>query len=790
MTMGGTSQTSTEARDSKRSEDATERELVPRLAVNQTSSNKASAGCAGVLQALDLLYWDAADAADAAVVEAREEIIDELIALLNQVMLYIIIVHSSTTEGFNLLFNDKIEESTRELSKHNNAFGKTGLGIILFLQAALGMEDGMMERAQDQLLQAEKAADSAKRECSNAKHNKTRFASAAPYVWLITRTKQQPNSSSQELLVAANVIGQSMTQILTESSVEMIKAIYKLNRSYKLYNNSFLTVFPGGAASLPDTPIASPSLSRQQSTQTLNKPAPPKPQKSFLAKKFGSFLGGAGGGTNTAQITTPQPPSDEVEEFVMSGACFGFGLFGLVFSLMPPKLKKLINVFGFKSDRKEALKALSLSASYKDVHSSFAALTLLFYTSSTLLLAGWNADSENDMRMFEKILKSCEERYPDGTLWTLNRAKLERINGNADKALEILGSTLNKDGGFPQAEVIIVFEYAWLLLAENRYQDSAQYFLHLMKLNSWSHATYTLLAAGCHLSHAQEVPSLLNAKKLGGRNMPMEDFAQRKIAFWKRKHERRVGACAKQGISVDPERWDLAIKISPADEMACFWNSYGKITRHAAIKHMESLCQLTPAPLIETHLVDMTKAEGSAGAGAGTMEDLDTLDEKAVRCLLLGILHRAIGELALSRRYLDECVSYRGQITDDTWAPAFAAYELAVLELNECDRLTAKSRSDSGTPDSSAASFSTAREGEDAEGEKAEKAETDEKTVEPSNAKTSKDIWKRGIDASEKHLALVASGEFGTTYDLEGRQGTRMYLLKDEIQTKKAQMEL
>lgn len=107
----------------------------------------------------------------------------------------------------------------------------------------------------------------------------------------------------------------------------------------------------------------------------------------------------------------------------MSGACFGFGLFGLVFSLMPPKLfviilripcrahvfsrKKLINVFGFKSDRKGALKALALSASYKDVHSSFAALALLFYTSSTLLLAGWNADSEHDMRMFENILKRC-----------------------------------------------------------------------------------------------------------------------------------------------------------------------------------------------------------------------------------------------------------------------------------------------------------------------------------------------------------------------------------------------
>ena len=65
--------------------------------------------------------------------------------------------------------------------------------------------------------------------------------------------------------------------------------------------------------------------------------------------------------------------------------------------------------------------------------------------------------------------QSHNQRHPEGTLWTLNRAKLERINGNADKALEILGSTLKKDGGFPQAEVIIVFEYAWLLLAENKW---------------------------------------------------------------------------------------------------------------------------------------------------------------------------------------------------------------------------------------------------------------------------------------------------------------------------------
>lgn len=175
--------------------------------------------------------------------------------------------------------------------------------------------------------------------------------------------------------------------------------------------------------------------------------------------------------------------------------------------------------------------------------------------------------------------------------------------------------------------------------------------------------------------------------------------------------------------------------------MACFWNSYGRITKEAALKHMSALCKLTPAPEIPTHLIDL-EPKGDDDE----IDDLDTPDEIAVRYLLLGILHRAIGELDLSRRYLDECVSYRGKATDDTWAPAFAAYELAVLELNVGDQQTS-----SETP----------------------------------NAKS---IWKNAIGASEKHLALVASGEFGPTYDLEGRQGTRCYLLKDEIQTKKTQL--
>lgn len=44
----------------------------------------------------------------------------------------------AATKGFNLLFNDEIQSASAELSNVNNAFGRTGSGIILFLQAALG----------------------------------------------------------------------------------------------------------------------------------------------------------------------------------------------------------------------------------------------------------------------------------------------------------------------------------------------------------------------------------------------------------------------------------------------------------------------------------------------------------------------------------------------------------------------------------------------------------------------------------------------------------------------------
>jgi hypothetical protein len=63
--------------------------------------------------------------------------------------------------------------------------------------------------------------------------------------------------------------------------------------------------------------------------------------------------------------------------------------------------------------------------------------------------------------------------------------------------------------------------------------------------------------------------------------------------------------------------------------------------------------------------------------------DLDTPDERALRALLLGIMHRTLRLYASARALLEAA---RGaQLKVSTWIPGIALFELAVTDLKEAD---------------------------------------------------------------------------------------------------------
>lgn len=84
---------------------------------------------------------------------------------------------------------------------------------------------------------------------------------------------------------------------------------------------------------------------------------------------------------------SPAWAGDPLTTLVISGAAFGYGLFGLIFSILPPKTRKLISWFGFSnSNRQAALKLLTVAASTgTDVHGYFASLSLLTFYCVVLL---------------------------------------------------------------------------------------------------------------------------------------------------------------------------------------------------------------------------------------------------------------------------------------------------------------------------------------------------------------------------------------------------------------------
>ena len=77
-------------------------------------------------------------------------------------------------------------------------------------------------------------------------------------------------------------------------------------------------------------------------------------------------------------LQAPEVPSTPIqmldhEDTRLRGAVyFGYGLMNIVMSLIPPKLMKLANLFGFRGDRRVGLEALEYACNSQDIKAPLA----------------------------------------------------------------------------------------------------------------------------------------------------------------------------------------------------------------------------------------------------------------------------------------------------------------------------------------------------------------------------------------------------------------------------------
>ncbi|CAE6423036.1 unnamed protein product [Rhizoctonia solani] len=653
----------------------------------------------------------------------------------------------AASNGFKLMLNDDVDGAKKLFGEGNSAFHLLGLGVIDFLKAALGMEEDLMPGAVKSLTDAEAGSKAAAKSVRLAKGN-------VP--------SRYPVGLEHEICQADATVLLGLTQALSESYMGYLQCMYSLNSAHGKFSKMYKQVFPHGLGSY-GTPAQTPSVSRKPSAANVAASTPvsgiqtPASGTSSAASSIMNGKTGAstpvmpvskpvGGGflsRLTSKVTQSTPtlpvtpvdsgvtvPEGPIEELIVAGAAFGYGLFNLVFSLLPNKVKKVVGFLGYQSDRRLGLEALHVAAGVEND------LVLMTYNGVILLLTGWQADEERIVRQYREMLISVEGKYPHGSLWILNRAKLERMTGHPEKAIEILrgGLSPSRPIKFQQADALLMFELSWTLLADRQYEDAATSFLRIIEMNSWSHATYTYIAAGCYLALAKDkpefkakaralfdsIPKLLDRKKIGGKDLPTEVFIQKKIDFYKRKHIRRAGPGTENDY-VD------SIFISPAEELAIFWNTHCRITPTIAQAHIDNLVALSP-PVI--YGPNSTSGEDNRNP------ELDTVDELVVRDLLLGILYRAIGDYALSRKYL-EAVPLKETEVEGKWTGQVAKFELAVLDLRQVAH-------------------------------------------EPNSAR---DKWQAALKAATAHLDQAAARS-NANVDLSSRLDSRIVLLRDEIEVK------
>ncbi|KAH0826932.1 hypothetical protein J3R83DRAFT_4555 [Lanmaoa asiatica] len=587
------------------------------------------------------------------------------------------------SEGFDLLFANNLVGAIDLFSDnryHGSPFHLMGLGVCAFLKAALGMEPELMEDA-TQCLESSQAG--AKKYMKLAKSCKPLHRFTPGIEWEVLHTD------------AVLLLG--LTHALSISFLMGICLLVLANASL---SRLFKTLYPNELDEYP-TPGHTPTPSRKGSIHSVRSSAAPQARPSGFLARWG-FVSSPSAPPTLG--TKNNPPNGAIEELILSGAAFGELLIARTFLTSSFYLRTVVGFLGYSHDRQLALRALAVSAARSDVHAVFAGLVLMTYYGVILLMAGYQADEEHIVRQYKGIVNKVSVRYPKGTLWILNKAKIQRMTRDAEGAIETLREGLAPDRPetFPQADALVcclsllfkgqlniglgmqlAFELAWTLLGFRRYEECAEIFLELMEMNSWSHATYLFIAAGCHVSSGRldEAQSLLDRipRSIDNRRrvMPTEVFIQKKLEFYKRKQIRRGG---------DPDHYVEAIRISPAEGLSySFWNTHAHVDQVTALAHIEELSTFTPPVGIGSkHML----AEPTLLAN--DILDLDTPDELAIRSLILGIVHRTIGDYVTARTLLDDALKHGTNVEISTWVNAVAYFEIAVLEMKDGERKAAE----------------------------------------------------------------------------------------------------
>lgn len=553
-----------------------------------------------------------------------------------------------------------------------NDSNKLARAVILFIEAVLGFEQDTIRLAVDALYEAEQAS--------------SRDRTRNQRVGIPTSSKYPPGTEYALTSAESHLMG-AITLLLTESMLDSAKALFKLRKAYqildelnRLVNEPKCTTLKS-SASMATLVSAAPMKSVESNFDPAGFERKMHAKLSKFKDERAKRVNFDPTESSETLVSHSQDTDDvdavymTVDEFIESGVNCMFGLIQLVISIIPPTIGKVLSVVGFRGSKEEGLEKLWAAVDCPNVHGAIALLALLQYydgptqvSDITLPDEGESSDSGSSVfatagtptgtsgttnfhKQQEEVqkakhklkisLQTIKQRYARGALWQLQEGRMVGATGDLERSVAIMDDTSNGPIEMKQVEGLMLYDKTMSMVVLHRFEESAENFIRLIDLNTWSHALYMYLAGSCYVEIyrlnkesdpakaaeakkratecIEKAPTMLGKRKVMARAMPFDIFVQRKVKLWK-----QVASQKKLDL-VD------AIGTSPIFEVVFIWNGFAKMSEDKLDIALKS--------------IGYSGKPGSpyAASSAPPLEEIE--DEFICRTLLQTVTLRCLGRL-------------------------------------------------------------------------------------------------------------------------------------------------
>ncbi|KAK3567241.1 hypothetical protein QTP86_015073 [Hemibagrus guttatus] len=455
--------------------------------------------------------------------------------------------------GINMLLNNGFKESTELFHRYRNCspLMSFGASFVSFLNAMMTFEEEKMQVACEDLRATERLC-----ECDGAgvietiknKFKKNQTVGQRSEVTVVDRL--------QRLIIVADCqVYLAVLSFIRQELSGYIKAGWILRKAWKMYNKCYneITRLQEACQRRSSTPQAALSFDQPKQIHNASTPDPtavcssePEPsQDSSLApvsegSQDPSQLNDSpkASSSRSKHVPKSQPQLDysvtaESLSRLKGSVSFGYGLFHLCISMVPPHLLRIINLLGFPGSRQEGLAALTYSSESKDMKAPLSTLALLWYhTVVQPFFALDGSETEAGLQTAKAILQKNEAEYPDSSLFVFFKGRVLRLECEISRALTCFKNALELASEQREIQHICLYEIGWCSMIEMNFSEAYRAFEHLRTESRWSQCYYSYLTGVCQ-GAAGDLDGACNVLKDAARlfkrkHNQIEQFSMRK----------------------------------------------------------------------------------------------------------------------------------------------------------------------------------------------------------------------------------------------------------------------